>query len=135
MKNLILSVSAFFVAQHSIHSQDQNIQDYIDSYVGVNARPYPQTLSNLLTSTINTGVWEWSARDKKFRFMLGSPQLTLGGLLNSEVSGRFLTYSLGLDLGRIRFIGLGVRHSITGYFDNPPFDFFILRRSRVILLS
>jgi hypothetical protein len=54
---------------------------------------------------------------------LGTPQLTIGGILNSEISGRFLSFSLGDDVGRVQFIGLGARHSFSGYFDNPPIDF------------
>ncbi len=59
------------------------------------------------------------------RMTLGTPQLTVGGFLNSEVSARFLSFPLGQDLGSVRFIGLGFRHSISGYFDNPPFDFSV----------
>jgi hypothetical protein len=59
------------------------------------------------------------------RMILGTPQLTIGGFLHSEVSGRFLSFSLDDDYGRVRFIGLGVRHFITGYFENPPIDISI----------
>lgn len=56
------------------------------------------------------------------RITLGTPQVTIGGFLNSEISGRFLSFPLGDDLERVRFIGIGGRHSISGYFDNAPFD-------------
>ncbi|MEP6647780.1 MAG: DUF6588 family protein [Saprospiraceae bacterium] len=59
------------------------------------------------------------------RMPLGTPQLTVGGFLNTEISARFLSFPLGQDLGRVRFVGIGARHSLTGYFDNPPFDLSI----------
>ena len=59
------------------------------------------------------------------RLLLGTPQLTIGGFLHSEISGRFLSFSLGQDFGKVNFIGIGARHFITDYFKEPPFDFSI----------
>ena len=59
------------------------------------------------------------------RLLLGTPQLTLGGFLHSEISGRFLSFSLGQDFGKVNFIGIGARHFLTDYIDDAPFDFSI----------
>lgn len=190
MKKLILFCFTCLLTTNLVRSQDSSIKDYLDSYVGENARPYVQPLADLFASNINTGVWEWSNFDKQFfirfklqamvsfpsepmrsfrgtttgdfhpqqthivptiigdpneillqgedttfyvfpggynlkRMTLGTPQLTVGGFLNSEVSARFLSFPLGDDLGRVRFIGIGFRHSISGYFNNPPIDFSV----------
>ncbi|HZV68392.1 MAG TPA: DUF6588 family protein [Saprospiraceae bacterium] len=53
---------------------------------------------------------------------LGTPQLTVGGFLNSEVSARFLSFPLGQDLGSVRFLGMGFRHSLSAYFTDATFD-------------
>jgi hypothetical protein len=167
--------------------EKRGIQDYLDSYAGENAVPYVQPLADILTSNINTGIWDWSAIPDEFylrlklqgmmsfpdesmrtftgrttgdfrpeqsmtvptiigdqnatvlqgdnnqvyvfpggydleQITLGTPQVTIGGFLNSEVSGRFLSFRLSDDVGRVHFYGLGARHSLTGYFDNPPID-------------
>jgi len=59
------------------------------------------------------------------RLTLGTPQLTIGGFLHSELSGRFLSFSLGKDLGKVNFLGIGVRHFLTDYFTDAPFDFSV----------
>lgn len=59
------------------------------------------------------------------RLTLGTPQLTIGGFLNSELSGRFLSFSLGKDLGKVNVLGLGARHFLTGYFKDSPLDFSV----------
>ncbi|HSF90458.1 MAG TPA: DUF6588 family protein [Saprospiraceae bacterium] len=56
------------------------------------------------------------------RLTLGTPQLTIGGFLHSELSGRFLSFSLGKDLGKVNVLGLGARHFLTGYFKEAPID-------------
>jgi hypothetical protein len=59
------------------------------------------------------------------RLTLGTPQLTIGGFLHSEISGRFLSFTLGKDIGKVNFIGIGVRHFISDYFKTLPFDFSV----------
>jgi len=168
-------------------SQAQSIKEYLDAYIGENAKPYVQPLANMFTSNINTGVWEWSAHQSSFyfrlkaqatasypvesmriftgkttgdfkpaqtatvptiigdrnavilqgedttfyvfaggydlkRLLLGTPQLTVGGFLHSEISTRFLSFSLGKDLGKVNFLGIGGRHFITDYFETPPIE-------------
>ncbi len=190
MKKLILLSITCLLTTNLIRSQGSSIKEYLDSYIGENAKPYVQPLADLFASNLNTGIWEWSNFDKKFfirfklqamvsipssamrtfqgtttgdfhpqqtltvptiigdkgeiflqgadttfyvfaggydlkRMTLGTPQLTVGGFLNSEVSVRFLSFPLGEDIGRVRFIGLGFRHSLTGYFDHPPVDFSV----------
>ena len=56
------------------------------------------------------------------KLLLGTPQVTIGGFLHTEISGRFLSFSLGQDIGKVNFIGIGARHFLTGYFKSPPFD-------------
>jgi len=54
--------------------------------------------------------------------ILGTPQVTVGGFLNSEITARFLAFPLKNDLDRIRFYGIGARHSISNYFTDSPID-------------
>lgn len=56
------------------------------------------------------------------RVILGTPQVTIGGFLNSELTGRFLTFDMNNDIDRVRFYGLGARHSISNYFEDAPID-------------
>jgi hypothetical protein len=187
MKSISIILAGLFLHIQMTIGQDQKIKDYLDAYIGENAKPYVQPLSNLFTSNINTGVWEWSQDDSPFyfrlkaqaiasfpaesmrtftgkttgdfrpqqtataptiigdrdpvvlqgedttfyvfaggydlkRLMLGTPQVTIGGFLHSELSGRFLSFSLGQDLGKVHFIGIGGRHFITDYFTSSPVD-------------
>lgn len=59
------------------------------------------------------------------RLTLGTPQLTIGGFFHSELSGRFLSFSLGKDLGKVNVLGIGARHFLTCYFKNAPLDFSV----------
>jgi hypothetical protein len=56
------------------------------------------------------------------RLILGTPQITIGGFLNSELTARFLAFPLDNDLEKVRFYGIGGRHSISNYFSDSPFD-------------
>lgn len=58
-------------------------------------------------------------------FRTATPQLTLGGFLNSEVSLRYFTFNLDSDLGKISSLGLGIRHSLNPYFGTLPLDLSI----------
>ncbi|MBK9103043.1 MAG: hypothetical protein IPL92_00305 [Saprospiraceae bacterium] len=163
MKLLFYVISGLLLFPGTFRAQDQDIQAYLDAYIGENAIPYLQPLADLFASNINTGVWEWSKGDSTFyfrlkaqaivsfpsdpmqtftgkttgdfrpsqtatvptiigdrnavllqgedttfyifpggydlkRLMLGTPQVTIGGFLHSEISGRFLSFSLGEDL-------------------------------------
>ena len=193
MKNIILALAAFVSCMSNLNSQVEprgTINDYLDAYIGTNAKPYLQPAADLLTTNINTGVWDWSRINNSFyiklkangmlsypsesmktftghttgdftpaqtavvptiigdeesvliqsptnevyvfpggfdvdKVTLGTPQLTVGGFLNMEISGRFLTFPLGHDEGRVDFYGLGGRYSITSAMDNPPIDFSV----------
>ena len=187
MIKLISIVASLFLLTNLLKSQG-SIDDVVDSYAGENAAPYVQPLADIFTSSINTGVWEWSTIDKDFylrlklqgmmsfpsesmrtftgrttgnfspqqtavvptiigdessvilqgnnnsvyvfpggldmeRVILATPQITVGGFLNSEVTARFLAFPIGDDLNRVRFYGIGGRHSISNYFTNSPIDF------------
>lgn len=56
------------------------------------------------------------------RLILGTPQITIGGFLNSELTARFLAFPLDNDLEKVRFYGIGGRHSISNYFSDSPID-------------
>lgn len=53
-------------------------------------------------------------------FPFGSPQITVGGFLHSELSARFLTFPLDDDIGDVLFWGIGGRHDVSHYFKNSP---------------
>jgi hypothetical protein len=190
MKKILTFFIGCLLITNLAKSQNQSIKDYIDAYVGVNAKPYLQPLADLFASNINTNVWDWSSMDSKFyvrfkvqamvsfptaamrtfegkttgdfepmqthsaptvigdengivirgndnsiyafpggydlkQLTLGTPQVTIGGILHSEIAGRFLSFPLGGDLDRVRFFGIGGRHSLSAYFKNAPFDFSV----------
>ncbi|HZV70851.1 MAG TPA: DUF6588 family protein [Saprospiraceae bacterium] len=52
----------------------------------------------------------------------GTPQITVGGFLHSELSARFFALPLHKDFGDIQFWGIGARHDISHYFKNLPFN-------------
>lgn len=59
------------------------------------------------------------------RVILGTPQITIGGFLNSELTARFLAFPIGDNMDRVRFYGIGGRHSISNYFTDSPIDLSI----------
>lgn len=56
-------------------------------------------------------------------FPFGSPQVTVGGFLHSELSVRFLTFPLEDDIGDVQFWGIGGRHDVSHYIKNSPVHF------------
>jgi len=50
------------------------------------------------------------------------PQVTVGGILGTEVSIRWLAYNLNEDFGRLSMTGVGIRHSISQYIPLCPVD-------------
>ena len=189
MRKLISFIASVLLLTNLVKAQN-SINDYVDSYVGENAVPYVQPVADIFTSSINTGVWEWSTIEKDFylrlklqgmvsfptdkmrtftgtttgdfrptqtaivptiigtensvtlhgnnnavyvfpggldmeQVLLGTPQITVGGFLNSEVTARFLAFPIGDQMDRVRFYGLGARHSISNYFVDSPIDFSV----------
>jgi hypothetical protein len=191
MKQLIcaMAMCLCLLTVHTVkaQAQDINIQDYIDAYAGENAVPYLQPLSDMFSSNLHTGIWDWPTMPDRFyvrlklqgiaswpeedmrtftarttgnfepeqtrvvptiigdresiliqgdsgtfyvfpggydlnRVILGTPQLTVGGFLNTELSTRFLTTDLGDDVGRVNLFGIGARHMLTGWMDDPSLD-------------
>ena len=53
---------------------------------------------------------------------MATPQVTVGGFLHSELTGRFLAFPLDNDIGDIQFFGIGGRHDISHYFNSLPVD-------------
>jgi hypothetical protein len=178
-KNILFSFVLLLLIPFSTRSQNQEIKDYLDAYIGENAQPYIQPLADIFTSNINTHIWEWSQFKSEFyvrlkvqamltipmessktftakttgdfkpaqtvtaptvighrrsiilfgeddtyfifpggydlkQLILGTPQITVGGFLHSEVSARFLSFTLENDLGGVRVLGIGARHALTG---------------------
>ena len=51
------------------------------------------------------------------------PQVTVSGLMGTQVMGRWISYNTKQeDVGRIKVLGLGVRHSISQYIPLCPVD-------------
>ena len=189
MKNAFMAclmLISFSISTKAQVEPRAEVNDYIDAYLGTNARPYIQPLVDLATGNINTGVFDWAAIPDEFyvkvklngmlsiptdemrtftgqtsgnfspqtsvlaptiigdeesivltgsnnsvyvfpggydlnHLALGTPQITFGGILNSELTGRFLTFPLS-DNEDINFYGIGGRHAISNYFVDPPFD-------------
>lgn len=55
-------------------------------------------------------------------FPFAVPQLTLGGIYHTELSGRYFGFDLEDDFGRVSFFGIGLRHSLNRFFPSFPFD-------------
>lgn len=53
---------------------------------------------------------------------MASPQITIGGLFNTELSGRYFAIELDDNLGSLSLLGLGFRHAINPYFPKLPID-------------
>ena len=189
MRKLCSIVVSVLLLTNLMKAQN-SITDYVDSYVGENAVPYVQPLANIFTSSLNTGVWEWSDIGSDFylrlklqgmmsfpsesmrtftgrttgdfrpqqtavvptiigdenavriqgddnavyifpggldmnQVILGTPQVTIGGFLNSELTARFLAFEIGNDLDRVSMYGIGGRHAISNYFPDSPVDFSV----------
>ena len=53
----------------------------------------------------------------------GVPQIEIGSLWGTELLIRFIPpVNLGENIGDFAFWGLGLKHSITQYFENPPLE-------------
>lgn len=55
-------------------------------------------------------------------FRTATPQITLGGFLNSEVNLRYFAFNLDSDLGKISSLGVGFRHALNPYFHALPVE-------------
>ncbi|MEN7548781.1 DUF6588 family protein [Rapidithrix thailandica] len=53
---------------------------------------------------------------------LAVPQLSVGGIFGTEVSLRYFAQDLSDDLGNLKLLGLGLRHSVSQYFEALPLD-------------
>lgn len=63
-----------------------------------------------------TGVWNTSI------FPVAIPQLTVGSLLGTEVTIRWMEWTVSEDFGKIGLFGFGIRHSISQYIPIFPVD-------------
>lgn len=168
----------------------QRFEDYINSYIDLNAESYLRPLSDMITGNLHTGIREWSSVDSNFHVKLGlvvmasvpsaemktftattslgftpeqtavvptvigpneavvvegdngtififpvgynmsylplaAPQITIGGILNTEISARFFGFDLKDEVGKISIFGLGGRHQLSQYFKSFPLDLSI----------
>ena len=56
-------------------------------------------------------------------FTLAVPQLTIGSFYGTRAAIRWISLDLGdADLGELDLFGIGIQHSITQYFVEPPID-------------
>ncbi len=56
-------------------------------------------------------------------FALPVPQVTIGGIMGTQVLARWIAFDTrNTDIGRIRLLGFGVRHSISQYIPASPVD-------------
>lgn len=58
-------------------------------------------------------------------FSIAVPQLTIGNLLGTRITARWIAVKLGdesEDLGDLELLGLGAQHSITQYIPDLPVD-------------
>lgn len=53
---------------------------------------------------------------------LAVPQITLCGIFNTELSGRYFAFDLNNDFGKVDYLGFGLRHGLNAYFKTLPFD-------------
>jgi hypothetical protein len=192
MKRLIIccGIIACSIGMLRAQSQSDEINEYIDAYLGINAVPYLQPLADLYAANIHTGLWNRPGIPRRptlmlklqgmasfpnddmrsfqgtttgefepqttttvptiigdkgsviligdnedfyvfpggfdlQRIILGTPQLTLSGILHSEINLRFLTFPLEDDQGQVNFFGIGGRHAITNHFRESPVDFTV----------
>lgn len=57
------------------------------------------------------------------QFVIGVPQLTIGSVLGTKATVRWITADLGdSELGHLSFWGIGAQHSISRYFPGLPVD-------------
>lgn len=57
------------------------------------------------------------------RFALAAPQIVVGGVMGSEAIVRYFAMETGdAEIGDISLFGIGVRHSISQYFEGLPVD-------------
>ncbi|MEO6191277.1 MAG: DUF6588 family protein, partial [Saprospiraceae bacterium] len=50
------------------------------------------------------------------------PQISIGGIYHTELTGRFFAIDLKNDYGKIQTFGIGFKHELNGYFPRLPFD-------------
>src|SRR5678815_5649206 len=121
MKNTILALAAFICCMSNLYSQVEprtTINDYLDAYIGTNARPYLQPAADLLTANINTGVWDWTAIPDKVYF-----RIKVNGMISypSESMQTFTAHTSGSfmpDTSVIAPTVIGSEESIVIYGEN-----------------
>ncbi|MBK8955033.1 MAG: hypothetical protein IPM34_05690 [Saprospiraceae bacterium] len=56
------------------------------------------------------------------RMPMATPQLTVGGIFNTEFTARYFAFELDDNLGKVKMLGLGFRHSLNPYLKMIPLD-------------
>jgi hypothetical protein len=56
-------------------------------------------------------------------FGVAVPQISIGSFAGTQLLGRFIAVKLGdADIGDLKLFGVGLRHSLSQYFPEPPID-------------
>ncbi len=53
---------------------------------------------------------------------LAVPQITIGGIMNTELSGRYFSFDLDNNFGKLSYFGIGFRHSLNPYITQFGYD-------------
>lgn len=56
------------------------------------------------------------------RMPMATPQVTVGGIYNTEFTARYFAFELDDNFGKISMLGLGIRHAINPYLKSVPVD-------------
>ncbi|MBK9107406.1 MAG: hypothetical protein IPM92_03240 [Saprospiraceae bacterium] len=56
------------------------------------------------------------------RMPMATPQVTVGGIFNTEFTARYFAFELDDNFGKVSMLGLGLRHAINPYFKSIPID-------------
>lgn len=56
---------------------------------------------------------------------MAAPQLTIGGIHHTEITGRYFAFQLEHNLGKVSLFGLGIRHGLNSYLPSIPFEFSV----------
>jgi len=72
MKKIILAFIIGLSCMIRVGAQEtrSDLNDYLDAYIGTNAKGYLQPAANLLITNINTGVWDWANIPDKVYFRI-----------------------------------------------------------------
>lgn len=56
------------------------------------------------------------------KLLMVAPQISVGSILNTELTARFFAFDFEGDLGKFQFFGAGIRHALDPYLKSLPFN-------------